>query len=137
MDKEFESDYRKRIQAYVSGKVTARQMRSFYTHAMARTITDLYTNHKDMVKRAFQKTGVLIDLDGFDKHLIKVPNFESYEPPEANEEHRKEDFTKEEVAELEKQEILYQKEKKERAIKKRKQDQMIRNKGRAKKLKTS
>ena len=134
MDKEFESDYRKRVQQYVSGKVTARQMRSFYTHAIARTITDLYTNHKEMVKRAFQKTGVLIDLDGYDKHLIKVPNFETYEPPEADEEYREEAFTKEEIAEFE-QEIRYQKEKKERTIKKRKQDQMIRNKERAKKPK--
>ena len=112
-------------------------MRSFYTHAMARTITDLYTNHKDMVKRVFQKTGVLIDLDGYDKHLIKVPNFETCEPPGANEEYREKEFTKEEIAELEKREILYQKEKKERATKKRKLAQIMRNKERAKKLKTS
>ena len=135
VDEEFESDYRKRVQQYVSGKVTARQMRCFYTHAIARTITGLYTNHKEMVKRAFQKTGVLIDLDGYDKHLIKVPNFETYKPPEADEEYREEEFTKEEIAEFEQQEILYRKEKKERAIKKRKQDQMIRNKERAKKPK--
>ena len=62
-----------------------------------------------MVKRAFQKTGVLIDLDGYDKHLIKVPNFETYKPPEADEEYREEEFTKEEIAGFEQQEILYKK----------------------------
>ena len=50
-----------------------------------------------MIKRAFQKTGVMIDLDGYDKNLIRVPRFATYKPPEKDEPYRAESYSKEEI----------------------------------------
>ena len=132
VDKEFEDDYQKRVDDYVSGKVTARNMRVFYTHAIDRAVSDLYKNHKDMVKRAFQKTGVLIDINGYDKHLIRVPNFLTYKPPEYDEELREDDFTKEEIKQMEKREVQHLEQEKSRRPRKRKSEQKQRNQKRAK-----
>ena len=135
VDKEFEKDYKAKLSDYITGKVTARQMRTFYTHAVAKAVRELYTNHKDMVVRAFQKTGVMIDLDGYEKQLIKVPRFDTYEPPEKDEPHEEEDLTPEEIDELEKKEIAFQKALKKTKAAKRKTDQITRNKKRAKRSK--
>ena len=51
------------------------------------------------------------------KQYIRYPGFESYIPPEFDEEHELEELTKEEVEELEKKEDKYQKEKKKRKMK--------------------
>ena len=82
VDKEFDKDFKRRPNDYVDGKVTAKMMRSLFTHSIDRVVTKLYTHHKPMIKRAFQKTGVMIDLDGYDKNLIRVPRFATYKPPE-------------------------------------------------------
>ena len=107
VNKLFEKDYKARLNDYTTGKVTARQMRVFYTHAVAKAVRKLYTHHKSMVVGAFQKTGVLIDLDGFDKHLIKVPNFATYSPPEKDEVHEQGPLSEEEIKRLEKEEVEF------------------------------
>ena len=67
INKYFDTDCDKRPNDYVDGKVTAREMRTLYTKLVADAVQDLYENHKPLILDAFEKTGVCIDMDGFDK----------------------------------------------------------------------
>ena len=74
-------------------------------------------SRRDIIPRVFRGTGVGIDTEGKMKEYIRYPGFESYIPPEFEEEHEVEELTKKEVEELEKKEEKYQKEKKKRKMK--------------------
>ena len=71
---------------------------------------------RDIIRRAFRGTGVGIDAEGKMKHHIRFPGFESYVPPEKDEEHEVADLTEDEIKTFEKKE-----EKLQKKIKKRKQ----------------
>ena len=71
---------------------------------------------RDIIRRAFRGTGVGIDGEGKMKDYIRFPGFQSYVPPEIDEEYEVADFTEEEIKAMEKQEEKFQKQ-----IKKRKQ----------------
>ena len=71
---------------------------------------------RDIIRWAFRGTGVGIDGEGKMKDYITFPDFQSYVPPEIDEEYEVADFTEEEINAMEKQEEKFQK-----PIKKRKQ----------------
>ena len=75
INKYFDTDFDKRPNDYVDGKVTAREMRTLYTKWVADAVQDLYENHKPMILDAFEKTGICIYMNGLDKGKIVVPNF--------------------------------------------------------------
>ena len=50
-----------------------------------------------IISRAFRGTGVGIDSEGIEKQHIRFPNFETYVPPEKDEEHLHVPLTKEEI----------------------------------------
>jgi len=83
---------------------------------------------RDIIRRAFRGTGVGIDAEGKMKQYIRYPGFESYIPPEIDEQHEVEELTKAEIQELEKKEEKYQKAKKKR--KKKEKDEAIRERTR-------
>ena len=85
-----------------------------------------------MIKRAFQKTGVMIDLDGFDKNLIRVLRFATYKPPEKDEPYREDPYSKEEIEAFYDEEQKYQKKEKKRKREEKTAAQIERNKQRAK-----
>ena len=89
-----------------------------------------------MIKRAFQKTCVMIDLDGYDKNLIRVPRFATYKPPEKNEPYREEPYSKEEIEAFYDEEKKYQQNEKKRKREEKRAAQIARNKQRAKRIKT-
>ena len=74
---------------------------------------------RDIIRRAFRGTGVGIDIDGEMKNFLRFPGFETYVPPEKDEEHIEEVLTTAEIQKLEKKEILYQERKKKRKKKKK------------------
>ncbi len=62
-----------------------------------------------MIQKAFDRCGITIDMDGYDKNKIVVPNFATYCPPEKDEEFRNEPYTPEEILEFEKRKLLNEK----------------------------
>ena len=76
---------------------------------------------RDIIRRAFRGTGVGIDIDGKMKNFLRFPGFETYVPPEKDEEHIEEVLTNfaTEIQKLEKKEIQYQERKKKRKKKKK------------------
>lgn len=62
---------------------------------------------------------VVIDIDGKMKNFLRFPGFETYVPPEKDEEHIEEVLTTTELQKLEKKEIKYQERKKKRKKKKK------------------
>ena len=75
----------------------------------------------DIIRRAFRGTGVGIDINGKEKQHLRFPGFETYEGPEADEEHNDDVVTEAEIKLLAKAEEKYQKEKK-RSIKAEKKE---------------
>ena len=93
---------------FVDGKISAKELRCLFTKWVA-DAADLYPNQKHMIRKAFDKCGISIDLDGHDEHKIIVPNFNTYCPPEKDEEFRDEPYTPEEILEFEKKEVAERK----------------------------
>ena len=73
---------------------------------------------RDIIRRAFRGTEVGIDIDGKMKNFLRFPGFETYVPPEKDEEHIEEVLTATEIQKLENKEIKYQERKKKRKKKK-------------------
>ena len=69
---------------------------------------------QDFILRAFRGTGVGIDVEGKERGSIRFPGFETYVPPEKDEEHNDDPITEAEVNELTKAELEFQKRKKKR-----------------------
>ena len=61
-----------------------------------------------IISHAFRGTGVGIDIEGIEKQHIRFPNFETYVPPEKDEEHLHVPLTKEEIKLLADKERAYQ-----------------------------
>ena len=59
----------------------------------------------DIVRRAFRGTGVGTDIDGKMKNFLRCPGFETYFPPEKEEDHIDELLTEKEILKLEKEEM--------------------------------
>ena len=59
----------------------------------------------DITRRAFRGTGVGIDIDGKMKNFLRFPGFETYVPPEKEEDHIDEVLTEKEIQKLEKKEM--------------------------------
>ena len=89
----------------------------------------------DIIRRAFRGTGVGIDIEGKMKDNLRFPGFETYVPPEQDEEHLNDVLTKEEIEEMEKREAKFQEEKKKRKRKEREEKKRKRAKERAQKMK--
>ena len=68
---------------------------------------------RDIILRAFRGTGVGIDVEGKERESIRFPGFETYVPPEKDQEHD-DPITEAEVNELTKAEREFQKKKKKR-----------------------
>ena len=130
--KSFRIDFDARPNDYVDGKISAKELRCLFTKWVADAVADLYTNKKHMIRQAFDKCGITIDLDGYDKHKIIVPNFDTYCPPEKDEEFRNKPYTSEEILEFEKTEINERKKRRKEKKRKRREEQLERNKKRAK-----
>ena len=130
--KSFRIDFDARPNDYVDGKISAKELRCLFTKWVADAVADLYTNKKHMIRQAFDKCGITIDLDGYDKHKIIVPNFDTYCPPEKDEEFRDEPYTPEEILEFEKKEVAERKKRRKDKKRKRREEQIERNKKRAK-----
>ena len=62
----------------------------------------------DIIRRAFRGTGVGIDIEGKMKENLRFPCFDTYVPPEKDEEHINDLLTKEEIQEIEKREAKFQ-----------------------------
>ena len=78
----------------------------------------------DIIRRAFRRTGVGIDIDGKMKNFLRFPGFETYVPPEKEEDHIDEVLTEKEIQKLEKEEMKnreWQKKRKSRNARKREQ----------------
>ena len=56
---------------------------------------------RDIIRRAFRGTGVGIDIDGKMKNFLRFPGFETYVPPEKEEDHIDEVLTEKEIQKLE------------------------------------
>ena len=109
-------------------------MHTLYTKWVADAVKDLYENHKLLILDAFEKTGVCIDMNGFDKGKIVVPNFHTYDPPEKSEVFRNTPYTEAEIKAMEKEEKEARKRAKAEKKRKRKVDQIERNIKRAKNM---
>ena len=75
---------------------------------------DRWAEGRDIILRAFRGTGVGIDVEGKERKNIRFPGFETYVPPEKDEEHNDDPITEAEVNELTKAEREFQKKKKKR-----------------------
>ena len=78
----------------------------------------------DIIRRAFRGTRVGIDIDGKMKNFLRFPGFETYVPPEKEEDHIDELLTEKEILKLEKEEMKNrerQKKRKSRNARKREQ----------------
>ena len=105
---EFRNDYQK----YFDAKVGS----SYCTEASDMCMCNqkcAYCN-TDIIRRAFRGTRVGIDIEGKMMKHIRFPGFETYEPPTKDEKHLDQLLTEDDIKELEKAEIQYQKKKKKR-----------------------
>ena len=129
----FRKDFESRPDDYADGKISISEMRLLWRRWTAEAMRALM-KRKDIIERAFKHCGVCNDTEGRERHLIKVPNFETYEPPTPDEK-RRGPLTEEEIEEFSKKEDALQKAKK--AEKKRKREEAVREraKKRAKKSK--
>ena len=59
----------------------------------------------DIIRRAFRGTWVGIAIDGRIKNFLRLPDFETYVPPERKEDHILEVLTEKEIQKLMKKEI--------------------------------
>ena len=75
----------------------------------------------DIIRRAFRGTGVDIDIDGKMKHFLRFPGFDTYVPPEKEEDHIDEVLTEKEILKLEKEEMKKRERQKKQKEKKKKQ----------------
>ena len=78
----------------------------------------------DIIRRAFRGTGVGIEIDGKMKNFLRFPGFETYVPPEKEEDNVDELLTEKEILKLEKEEMKNrerQKKRKTRNARKREQ----------------
>ena len=73
-------------------------------------------SRRDIITRAFRKTGVGIGVDGIERMHIRFPGYDTYVPPSKDEEYNNNPLTKEEINALAEKEALHQK-----AIKARKE----------------
>ena len=99
----FQTDFRKRLDAWQTGKVPARERRKLFTIWTCDAVAALM-QRRDIIRRAFRGTGVGIDIDGKMKNFLRFPGFETYVPPEKDEEHIEEVLTTTEIQKLEKKE---------------------------------
>ena len=113
-DLDFYQSFKRCPDAWQLGKVSAKE-RTLFTEWTCDAVEKLMSR-RDIIRRAFRGTGVGIDAEGKMKEYKLYPGFESYIPPEFDEEHELEKLTKRKVEELEKKEEKYQKEKKKRKM---------------------
>ena len=76
---------------------------------------------RGIIRRALRGTGVGIDTEGKIKNHIRFPGFESYIPPERDEEHQSEELTEQEIQASEKKEEELQKQNKNKQNKEEKE----------------
>ena len=82
-----------------------------------------------IIRRFFRGTGVAIDIEGKMEENLRFPGFETYVPPEKDEEHIDDLLTiKEEIKEIEKREAKFQEEKNKRKRKEREENKRKRAK---------
>ena len=123
----FQTDFRKRPDAWQTGKVPAKERRKLFTIWTCDAVAALM-QRPDIIRRAFRGTGVGIDIDGKMKNSLRFPGFETYVPPE-KEDHIDEVLTEKEIQKLEKKEMKN----KERQKKRKKQQKEKEKRKRAKK----
>ena len=114
----FQTDFRNRPDDWQTGKIPAKERRKLFTIWICDGVAALM-QRPHIIRRAFRGTGVGIDIDGKMKNLLRFPGFETYVPPEKDEEHIEEVLTTTEIQKLEKKEIQYQERKKKRKRKRR------------------
>ena len=95
------------------GKVSAKERRILFTR-WTYNAAEALMKREDIIRRAFRGTGVGIDIERKMIAHIRFPVFETYEPPTKDEEHLDELLTEDEIKELERCEIEYQKQQKKR-----------------------
>ena len=117
----FQIDFRKRPDAWQLGTVPAKERRKLFTIWSCDAVAALM-QRPDIIRRAFRGTGVGIDIDGKMKHFLRFPGFDTYVPPEKEEDHIDEVLTEKEILKLEKEEMKIEKGKRKgkRSKKKRK-----------------
>ena len=103
------------------GKVSAKERKKLFTIWTCDAVAALM-KRPNIIRRAFRETGVGIDIEGKMKENLRIPGFETYLPPEKDEEHLSDLFTKEEIKEIEKREAKFQEEKKKRKRKEREEN---------------
>ena len=79
-------------------------------------VVEVLMGRRDIIRRAFRGTGIGIDAEGKMKDHIRFPGFDSYVPPEKDEDHKVADLTEEEIKALEKKEEKLQKKIKKRKL---------------------
>ena len=109
----FKSDFQSRPDDWQTRKISAKERRKLFTVWTCDAVAALM-KRPDIIRRAFRGMGVGIDVEGKMIDHIRFPGFETYEPPKIDEEHVEDLLTEEEIKNLEKIEIEFQKKKKKR-----------------------
>ena len=84
----------------------------------------------DIIRRAFRGTEVRIDIDGKMENFLRFPGFETYVPPEKEEDHIDEVLTEKEIQKLEKKEMKNKERQKKRKNKQKEKEKRKRAKKR-------
>ena len=100
----FHTDFRNRPDDWQTGKIPAKERRKLFTIWTCDAVAALM-QRPDIIRRAFRGTGVGIDIDGKMKNFLRFPGFETYVPPEKEEDHIDKLLTEKEILKLEKEEI--------------------------------
>ena len=132
--KSFQSHFEEEPDRWQMGKVSAKERRKLFTVWTCDAVAALM-KRPDIFRRAFRGTGVGIDIEGKMKENLRFPSFETYAPPEKDEEHINDLLTNEEIKEIEKREAKFQEEKKKRKRKEREENKRKRAKEMAKNMK--
>ena len=129
----FQIDFRKRPDAWQLGTVPAKERRKLFTIWSCDAVAALM-QRPDIIRRAFRGTGVGIDIDGKMKHFLRFPGFDTYVPPEKEEDHIDEVLTEKEILKLEKEEMKNRERQKKRKKKQKEKEKKQRAKKRAKNI---
>ena len=94
-NKAFMIHFKADLDRWAEGRISARERRKLFTVWTCDAVEALM-KRRDIILRAFRGTGVGINVEGKERGSIRFPGFETYVPPENNEEHNDDPITKSE-----------------------------------------
>ena len=78
MDKQYNTQFKESLNAWVSGKITASERRILITKWVGSAWSLFWAEYKDAIKASFVKYGIAVPIDGSEDSLINISGLNDY-----------------------------------------------------------